>query len=149
MIPTTDEPKSGVGGTGERLEVEISVAADGDERPPVDDETGSGGGYDSLEQRLERRSDLNNGGDIPESRTASGESGSTTDEMSRKSSQNRGADRRSCGVGLTDSESDGRDVEGHSAREQRLNDADEDENWAAEATELPAAYRHELPNLRD
>lgn len=113
----------------------------------------SGGGGDPLEQRLERRSDLNNDGGVSESQTAES-SDPTTDETLRGSSEDREGDRRSSDAGSasggssTDSERDSRGGVGATAREQRLKN-DEDENGMAEASELPEAYRHELPNLRD
>lgn len=122
-------------------------------QPPIDDEMNSGGGGDPLEQRLERRSDLNNDGGVSESQTAES-SDPTTDETLRGSSEDREGDRRSSDAGSasggssTDSERDSRGGVGATAREQRLKN-DEDENGMAEASELPEAYRHELPNLRD
>jgi hypothetical protein len=120
---------------------------------PIDAEMNSGGGGDPLEQRLERRSDLNNDGGVSESQTAES-SDPTTDETLRGSSEDREGDRRSSDAGSasggssTDSERDSRGGVGATAREQRLKN-DEDENGMAEASELPEAYRHELPNLRD
>jgi len=129
-----------------------TVAPSSRPKPPIDNETSSGGG-DPLAQRLERRSDLNNDGDVSESQTTESSS-LMTDETPRRPSRDREDDCRfsdassASGSHSADSERDSRGGVGVTAREQQLTD-DEDEHGMAEGSELPEAYRHELPNLRD